>query len=489
MVGKGSQVAATQPVPRPAEKTQKRDRRRRIGKQFQPGHEVDDFRAIEEPRCADNLDRHVEGFECHRDRRDEAALAAQHGALRPRWAERHHVGGDDRGFLEVVGGQEAFDRRLGRAGAGRQLLGNRLADLALDPVGDRHDGRAGSPVFGQGQLPGRWEVPAKIQDVAEMGASKGIDRLHVVADGGDHRARLVDELEQCPLGVVGVLVLVENDEATLLGQDSGEFRSFPEQQHRQADLVVEVDEMTKTFLALVGGDDLAQFQPAFGGGAAAFQTGGRGHLASVGLDVGDVDQMVGAVRRQCQGVVDHSPRSEHALLVEAEVVEDAKEKLPGLGPVEQPGAGMKVELEQMLGDQACTEAVVRGDHDVGVAAEASIHPPLQLGGRLVGEGEAQDLVGGGLARGDQMSDSFDHHHGLARPGPGDDSQRPQWVADRSELLVGRDHGRPARPARPARSGRPARRGSRGIDRTRPQHRLHGQGASVAKGEQPLGSRT
>ena len=51
-----------------------------------------------------------------------------------------------------------------------------------------------------------------------MRAAEGVDRLHVVAHGGDGGAGWVDALEQHPLRVVGVLVLVEQRERVLLGE-------------------------------------------------------------------------------------------------------------------------------------------------------------------------------------------------------------------------------------------------------------------------------
>ena len=68
----------------------------------------------------------------------------------------------------------------------------------------------------QADDPGAGEIVLEAQDVADLGAAPGVDRLVVVADA----AEVVMALRQRPqpqvLGDVGVLVLVDQDVAELL---------------------------------------------------------------------------------------------------------------------------------------------------------------------------------------------------------------------------------------------------------------------------------
>ena len=61
-------------------------------------------------------------------------------------------------------------------------------------------------------------------------------------------------------------------------------------------------------------------------------------------------------------------------------------------------------------------------------------PVLHLAGRLVGEGDGEDLERG-QALIDQMGDPVGEDAGLSRPGTGDDEQRPAVVQHR--VVLGR----------------------------------------------------
>ena len=110
-----------------------------------------------------------------------------------------------------------------------------------------------------------------------------------------------------------------------------------------------------------------------------------------------------------------------------------------------PGVGIVVDGERAL----VAEAVPVGPEDAHAGRVEGGHPhprrpgPDQLGhprahlvGRLVGEGDGQDLPGLGVAGGDQVGDPPGEHPGLARSGPGHDEQRAAPVDHRGPLGPG-----------------------------------------------------
>ncbi len=79
---------------------------------------------------------------------------------------------------------------------------------------------------------------------------------------------------------------------------------------------------------------------------------------------------------------------------------------------------------------------VEGHHPHGPSprADQGRDPRRHLPGRLVGEGDGQDLVRRDVARGEQVRDPVGEHAGLARARAGHDEQRTALVHHGSALL-------------------------------------------------------
>ena len=180
----------------------------------QVGHGVLDLPAVVEAGAADDL---VRDAEAHHRLLDDAALgvrAVQHGELAPvvgvvvvQLAGRR---GDERGLVALVLGVVAHDA-VARAGVGPQVL-----RLARRVVGDHRVGgvedRLGAAVVlvehdrrdvGEGVL--------ELHDVAVVGAAEAVHRLVGVADDGDVVVAAGEQEDDLVLGLVGVLVLVDED--------------------------------------------------------------------------------------------------------------------------------------------------------------------------------------------------------------------------------------------------------------------------------------
>src|SRR5207249_2502073 len=95
-----------------------------------------------------------------------------------------------------------------------------------------------------------------------------------------------------------------------------------------------------------------------------------------------------------------------------------------------------LDLERVLAQDPIAEGVERRDLDVGVAVRHErVDALLHLGGGLVGEGEREDLVRPGPARGDEPGDTSRDDGGLAGSGAGDDQQWPGVVGDGPPLRL------------------------------------------------------
>src|SRR3546814_14326000 len=84
--------------------------------------------------------------------------------------------------------------------------------VACDQPGRGAEDRpGGAVVLFEPDHPGAREVLLEAQDVADLGAAPGIDRLVVVADAGAVAVLLGEQAQPQILGDVGVMVLVDQD--------------------------------------------------------------------------------------------------------------------------------------------------------------------------------------------------------------------------------------------------------------------------------------
>ena len=351
MAGKRGEIVAPDPVTGTFQHPQEGDRRRGVGHQLEPGDQVDDLRSIEQPARTDDLDGNGVLVEGSHDGVGEAALAAEHRDPAPGGAVPGDVGGDGRRLLRVVGREKALDRARRRALPGAERLLQRVGHLLLDAVCEGHQLGAEAECHLERTGLHRSEVVGEPLQVEQMGAAERVDRLHVVADRGDRRARRVDDLEHPTLGEVGVLVLVEQHHRVLGAQSRGEIGPLLEQANREPHLIAVVDEVALTLAPLVRLHDLAQLEPCLGCVGHSPSAVLHDDLA-VGDDRLDRHEVVGAARGESERVVEDDPRHHRGAAPEAELVEDREEQLPGLGAVQHLSVAIEAELEGVAGDES-----------------------------------------------------------------------------------------------------------------------------------------
>jgi hypothetical protein len=131
----------------------------------------------------------------------------------------------------------------------------------------------------------------KIQDVADVGATPGIDRLVIIADHADVPLGLGEDLNQSRLRHIGVLILIDKYMRETLLPACADLLIVEEQANSPDDQVIEVDCARLCELTLVIRIDQANallevilrkvcersriLQLVLGGGNAGFDDAGR----------------------------------------------------------------------------------------------------------------------------------------------------------------------------------------------------------------------
>ena len=284
--------------------------------------------------------------------------------------------------------------------------------LVPAPLDRRHRARVGREV-----APGA-EHGIALDDVLDgLGAARrGHQRarrqaLVAVTDHADVAVAVGDELDQLVLGLVGVLVLVDEDVLEPLLVLLQHVGGLAQQLDGLGEQVVEVHGVGVAQAPLVLAVDL--------GDAALVDAPGP-----VGVGV-DPDELV--LGRADHGV-DGAGRE--LLGVDVEVAQHVGGEALGVGLVVDGERRRVAQPGGVAPQDAHAGGVERGHpHLLGDGPDQRPHPVLHLVGGLVGEGDGQDLEGRDALLLDEPADPRREHPGLARAGPGDDQQGPAGVGD------------------------------------------------------------
>jgi hypothetical protein len=222
------------------------------------------------------------------------------------------------------------------------------------------------------------------------------------------------------LGVVGVLVLVDQDVPESSSVVLGDLRVALQHRHRFADQVVEVQRVGRPQSALILAVDIRH---------------DAGEVIPTGFQRADgllgVDQLVLEVGDRGGQQTRRVP-----LDVDTHVAADHQQQPAGIVGVVDGEVGVQAGQQRRLVTQDAHAGGVEGRHPhiAGPRAHQLSHPLAHLGSRFVGEGDGQDLTGAHVAGGQQVGDPAGEHGGLPRAGPSDDQQRGPLVQHRLALL-------------------------------------------------------
>ena len=382
-----------------------------VGGVDEEGEVVDrvlDLGALVELRAADDL---VADLRPHEHVLEHARLrvrAVEDGQLAARHALVHEpldLRGHEAG-LGVLVGQLADLDRVALPHLGPQVLGLLPAVVGDQRVRRRQDHLRGAVVLLQLDHGGVDVVLLEVEDVGDVGAAEAVDRLRVVADDREVAVLGGEQLEPAVLGVVGVLVLVDEHPAERVRVAVADLLEQLEQVDRAEQQVVEVHRVGAVQLALVAlvdvGDGLLEER------ADELAVVLRG--AELVLRVGDLDL--------------HRPRRE-PLGVDVEVVQALLDQPPLVGRVVDRELARVAEPVRVRAQHARAGGVERHHpHRARRAADEQLDPVAHLLRRLVRERDGEDLVRPCLARAQQVGDPVGEHARLARAGAGQDEQGP-----------------------------------------------------------------
>ena len=288
------------------------------------------------------------------------------------------------------------------------------------------------------------------EDVVHCGTTEGVDRLIVVPDDGHVAVLVGEDRDEFGLGAVRVLELVHQQVLEAPGDRGSGLGRRAHQAQRQGDLVPEVDAAVLGHESLIRGVGPRQLAlptgPLEGRGRGIVRwscigvDGTRGlrdslrlgrHTIGVRLVVRGTDVLVLAAAEQRRQRREEPRRiAERTIGVQLELEQVLAQEDDHLGTGQDADVGRQAQLERVLADQAVAEGMERRDGGVRVAVwHELVHPDGHLLGRLVGEGQGQDLRWPGAPCRDEPRDPSGDDLGLAGPGAGHDQQRALAMRD------------------------------------------------------------
>jgi len=324
----------------------------------------------------------------------------------------HDIRRDALGFVFVIATHQHADRRS-LAVLAPQFLFVYMWIVADQRVRRAQHARAAAVVLLELDYLQFRIVARELVEIARVCAAPGIDRLVVVAHGGERTARSGEMLEQAVLRVVGVLVFVDQQIAQALLPGAANFFVALEQCQRQANQVVEVDRIERRQPFLIRRVDFCRLQLA---------RTARGGLRLVRVEAGvfrtrnqltQGEQLIRLDRRRCQ--ILHDRRT----IVCIEHREPALEAELGVFDLQE---SKPKRMERAHDDLLC-----------GIAFHQAPDTLAHLARRLVGERDGRDLVRRHLFARDQVRDLLGDHARLARTRAGEHEQWTVVVFDGGAL--------------------------------------------------------
>ena len=298
---------------------------------------------------------------------------------------------------------------------GPQRLRLALEVVVDDGVGGVEDRLCAAVVLVEDHRGDVGERLLEVDDVAEVGAAKFVHALIRVTHHAHVAVAVGEEEHHLVLGLVGVLVLVDEDVLEALAVVLENVGMLAEQLDGVGEQVVEVHRPGLEEAGLVLGVHVGVF---------AVEDVLRPTLCLLGVDefvLPEADDAVDAARGE-------------PLRIEPEVADDVAGEAIGVGcVVDRELAGVAEQLAVRSQDAHACGVEGRHPHRLHDRADECSDTLAHLGRRLVGERDRQDLrrMHAGV---DQVGDAMREHPGLARTGAGDHQERAGLVDDGVELV-------------------------------------------------------
>ena len=493
-VGERLQVACTDAVAGAAEQAHQFAAGGGVVHHAQHTHDVGHLRCRQQPAEAEHVGAHAVcpqhlGEVVHftaRTKQHRAGMVADHTGGEP-IGDGTGLLGDGLRHERLDAAGSGSDRNLERFDLDSARFGAQgLAQRDHQGVGGVEHERGVAP--GEGQRHGwsrggRAEVAGKAEQVCGAGAAPSVNGLVWIADG-HHRMVPKQGVQQFGLQHGGVLVFVEEHDPVLVAIAVCDRSDFLAHLQRQRHLVGEFDQSQSAFLAAVAGGEFGQHRQRCDSCHGIDHRAIRGFLARVAIgQIGQVSETLGqaleVVRGSRSTVVpgrrvlgEGATELQHGVgdLVDAlaewheppvaVVDDDTPGKQPGARFAQQHRLRFTAEQQGVVREQPAGEGVVSRDargveqigglgghlvigvardrHEAGriEVGDAFVDAFAQFAGGLAGEGESENLVGAGVAVGEQPQHPVGHGLGLAATGTGDHQGGRQRRLDHGLLLGG-----------------------------------------------------
>ena len=263
------------------------------------------------------------------------------------------------------------------------------------------------------------KVPLEPQDVFDVGAAPGVDRLIVVADAAQIAVCLGEEAKPKILDDVGVLVLVDQDVAEPPPVRRENVVVFAQEPQRLEQEIAEIDGVERFQARLIA---LVERRAAAAGEYRALRSPARawGRLPqffhpSMRFARARAGQRFSSRFSACRSCLSRRSWSSESRMVK--LWSQAHE--------------LGVHAQDLRADRMEGAEPRHGLLGPGERADALAHLPR----RLVGERHRQNLIGASAARGDEVGDSGGQHAGFADACAGENEDRPVQRLDRALLLL------------------------------------------------------
>jgi hypothetical protein len=276
-----------------------------------------------------------------------------------------------------------------------------LAVVRNDCIRRAQDRVRGAVVLLERDHTGAAEVALELEDVADVRSAEGVDRLVGIADDEDVLVLAREQLEEAVLRVIRVLIFVDEHVAERLLPAGASLGEAVEHLHREHQQVVEVDGVRGVeplLVEVVGVGDC---------------------LVVEGRDPGAIFLWADELILRHRDLRVDAARDE-ALRVAVEFLEDRLRQPDLVGLVVDGEVLAVAEPRRLLAEDAAAGRM-KGHHPhrSDDAAEHAFEAALHLVGRLVCEGDGEDLLWLHAAGGDEVGDPVRQDARLARACAGD----------------------------------------------------------------------
>ena len=243
-------------------------------------------------------------------------------------------------------------------------------------IGRIQDHLGGPVVLFQFEDPGLRVVLFEIQDVADVRPPPAVDALVDIPHGAQVVFRCGEQLGQQVLDMVGVLIFIDEHVVELVLVLFPDFRYGLEQFHRQQQQVIEIHRIALDQVLLVFGIDLRHLF-----GVIVLRLPGKGrrvHLSVLGVGNGGQE-----------------PRKRIEFFVQVQFFQGFLQHILAVGGIiDGKRSGVSGQCIDIPAEQLVAESVESVQpHILCGRPHQGIHPLTHFLGRLVGEGDGQDVPG------------------------------------------------------------------------------------------------